>query len=1274
VASRSLSRRDFDRLFQAAENAAGPRYTREANVEVPIAGSFEALQRTPAFFEHFERLARDLDTSRSYFLDALNRFREVAEITPPFRALGLRCEGLTRRLDQIPRDPISQLPLRPVSRLAARIETDAEGLANDLYEDIQQVPDGDGAQERKRLLENIASGANSIRLAAAEVGAFCDGPQARVANVGALLLVGDAGQGKTHLLCDVVRRALEEGHPAIVLFGQHFRSTEVLWNQIATQIGVSGLTGRAALTALERLGRQKDCRALLMIDALNEGGGIGLWPQALNGFIQAARAHPHVVVAVSCRSSYVGAVVRRRVERSVVRFEHQGFAGVEADATSRFFTHYGIRHPAIPLLSPEFSRPLFLKLFCAGLQGRQAKTAPSGHRGMTDVLENFARTVGRKLVRDIGGPPQLLKLPWECLKELASQMAQLSSESLDRPNAEAVVAAFVQGKLPAKELFQKMVDEGLLAEDLRYDNRTPVPIIRFPYQQFSDHLIARYLLKRYLDRNDPRRCFEAGGGLERLVANRSAVWRHSGLLQALAIQIPEWTAFELLDLIPNRAHEEIYRAHIQSIVWRRPDRFPDVHKVVLYLNEGARSNHSLVSEVWSALLTVAVVPNHPLNAERLHGSLWSRPLRTRDATWSQYIHRGWTPGSVVDRYLAWSDSVDAKSLPDDALLLAAIALTWFFSSSNRFIRDRSTKALVRIMRGRFGVLSSLLDLFRGVNDLYVTERLLCAAYGCALLSADATNLAALARKVHNHYLTGKNRQRHILVRDYAEGIVARARILSPALRFRTVKTRWRGVQVRARTREDLSSRYEHERDYWSIWYSVMAQGDFDRYVIEPAVRQFTGYRLGQPIRRDIRQAGTPSPEIASLFSRQLSGQPLSSTQEAALIRWQSKRQRRGDPKETFDIDVARRWIFTRVLSLGWTPERFLETDRMINYDNMREARKPERIGKKYQWIGYHELLGLLADNYRWHSGFHYENAHRCPGAWAMNIRDIDPSHLPWSRPTSGGPPWWQPLRYSLKPVEGADPDTWIRNRYWPDPKPLILSTDSCGNEWIVSEGHYGWRDAHRSGDEGYREVWYQLRCYLVRSADAARMRRWLSRQDFMGRWMPESASKHGDFVAEYPWHPSAREARQGWTRGWRRSNRLPVSVLIPAASLSWDESFDASMDGSYSGIVPAAWLVPEFGATWQPPFDYVTQSGRVVAQDPSWHLAGPHVGLVRRPEFEQVCRKLRLVPFWTLLGEKRVIQGFGRPSLPWREVTGFFELDGDQVVGSSRQKLRSPRN
>lgn len=51
-----------------------------------------------------------------------------------------------------------------------------------------------------------------------------------------------------------------------------------------------------------------------------------------------------------------------------------------------------------------------------------------------------------------------------------------------------------------------------------------------------------------------------------------------------------------------------------------------------------------------------------------------------------------------------------------------------------------------------------------------------------------------------------------------------------------------------------------------------------------------------------------------------------------------------------------------------------------------------------------------------------------------------------------------------------------------------------------------------------------------------------------------------------------------------------------------------------------------------------------------------------------------MAALWTLLGEKHVIEGFAPTNMPWREITGSFELAGNHVVGPSRQKLEVPRN
>ena len=53
-------------------------------------------------------------------------------------------------------------------------------------------------------------------------------------------------------------------------------------------------------------------------------------------------------------------------------------------------------------------------------------------------------------------------------------------------------------------------------------------------------------------------------------------------------------------------------------------------------------------------------------------------------------------------------------------------------------------------------------------------------------------------------------------------------------------------------------------------------------------------------------------------------------------------------------------MLSRVFELGWTSERFEEFDSNLQSSG-REANKAERIGKKYQWIAYHEMLAFVAD-------------------------------------------------------------------------------------------------------------------------------------------------------------------------------------------------------------------------------------------------------------------------------------------------------------------------
>ena len=72
--------------------------------------------------------------------------------------------------------------------------------------------------------------------------------------------------------------------------------------------------------------------------------------------------------------------------------------------------------------------------------------------------------------------------------------------------------------------------------------------------------------------------------------------------------------------------------------------------------------------------------------------------------------------------------------------------------------------------------------------------------------------------------------------------------------------------------------------------------------------------------------------------------------------------RRLADEETYPEELAQRWVFERVLSLGWTPEKFGDFDKH-RFTSDSGEHKAERFGKKYQWIALRELVARIADNF-----------------------------------------------------------------------------------------------------------------------------------------------------------------------------------------------------------------------------------------------------------------------------------------------------------------------
>ena len=108
---------------------------------------------------------------------------------------------------------------------------------------------------------------------------------------------------------------------------------------------------------------------LLLIDALNEAENPRAWQNELPSLLAEIAQNPWSSIGVSVRSTYRQVVLPTAGLSSIAEVQHQGFAGHELEASERFFSTFGLEQPGIPLLTPEFTNPLFLKLYCEGLKG-----------------------------------------------------------------------------------------------------------------------------------------------------------------------------------------------------------------------------------------------------------------------------------------------------------------------------------------------------------------------------------------------------------------------------------------------------------------------------------------------------------------------------------------------------------------------------------------------------------------------------------------------------------------------------------------------------------------------------------------------------------------------------------------------------------------------------------------------------------------------------------------------------------------------------------------
>ena len=1341
-----FGKRGFDKQWFAARldeavDAAGPRYTPEIHLEIPIAADLDCFGRTTSSIDSVKARAKGIRKVVPLLRNGAKDC-EAPLPTDSIRNLLLAVNAVLQSFSNLVPHPAGYIPLGRVLEQISEAESIASNCRNSLstctnVRDRQHSEESGHPGNRPNHLQNwiyyieqLLRDLHVARSAVERATSF--------SNANLMILRGSPGTGKTHLLCDFASRMVSASAPTILLMGQRFLSTEDPWEQALQQLDVSGITTEEFVGAIEAAAQAAQRRAVLIIDALNEGQGRTIWPPHLAAFLAPLLGSPWISVLLSVRATYMEDVIPEAVRTNAVPTVHEGFADREYDAVRTFFSHYELELPSAPILFPEFRNPLFLKTICRGLRDLGKRRLPRGFHGITAIFDLYLRAADKRLGKDLNYDARD-RIVQKALINIAKWFAVHDKRWLPRSEARAAVDVLLPGRDYDRSLYWGLVSEGVLVEEMNTrDDDEREEVVFLSYDRYADHAITDIMLKTHLDIEAPQRAFAKGGGLEFLSKERYVA---SGLIEALCIQIPERVGTELVSIAPMFADRTAIRdAFRQSLVWRRVDAFS---KSTFDLMHDMNQSEEDFEDTLEVLLTVASIPNHPLNGEFLDKYLRHRSMADRDAMWSIYLHRAWESRGAVDRIVDWASDVGPDiDLDDRADELCAIALAWMLTTSNRFLRDRATKAMISLLTGRLETTQLIVERFSDAKDLYILERVYAVAYGVVMRDYDPAAVGEIAAKVYDLVFAEAVPPAHILLRDYARGVIERALWLGAEIEVNEELIR----PPYASTWPTIPSDGEIEpylKNWSAIRGSVMG-GDFGRYVIgtNTGSSNWLQLRLEEPTWQSsdsrmrallprLSEASQESwaqyieteseltiarvafgmkvvgidigedDEVDCRKQERYSGDDKSTALaesnaalEAALVEFlgtltpdqrmevdsilEHRKEGGNESAPSFDLNLIQRYVLKRVFDLGWTVDRFGYFDRYETRSYTRDASKAERVGKKYQWIAYHEILAYIADHYQYRDGYRDDEDQFYQGPWQEHLRDIDPSiTLLKSRGDEwighqGS--WWAGDSYVAWGEESSLRDWMKREDDIPNIAKLLVSREPKTDiSWVNLHGFLNCRQPHVADEEWWdkrrRELWLICIAYFVRSGDTEMFMEWAGGVEFGSMEMPDPPAIDGMFVGEFGWSEAYKYMDHLYF-GMRDSERperdCPVPVRVASVDCSCKPSnFDCSIEDSVAFRLPHYDFVEKLKLRWAGRnAEFLDECSEIAVFDPTVDEEGPPAVLARDDLMRRYLKESDMELCWTVVGEKRVVGGgLDQEFLGALRISGAYVLEDEGPTG-----------
>ncbi|UCI34496.1 hypothetical protein [Mesorhizobium sp. B4-1-4] len=873
----------FERQLSKSLAFIGNRYREPDHVDVKIGDTLEIMTKGLRFLQRIEsvwsiiansteRLAaaiKTLDMTDSHIADfeqvvsLLGELSKAAEETDPGKLVDQRIASLLKMLRDVENNGSVDFVLRQ-----ARFMTRKDPKKPDSEREPYVYP-----PKIRNLLAELQSdivGA-SLEFSLQEIELF---------QTPALLVEGEAGIGKSHIIAREVQRHVQQGHPAVFVPGRTLDQGDKPESEILHYLDLKDLRFETFLGALDAAAKASGRPALIAIDGINESLDAAGWEPGLPKLISQVRQFGQIGFCASIRSAYKKLCIRPGLD--VVTVQHVGFSANLGEAARQYLDRHGIERPSAPIfeLRDILYNPLFLTTAVDFLLARKQTSFPRGLDSISKLIDFWLEAIEINLTtkrydRIERGDGKIL----EVAEAIAAKMAEDGSEYLDFKTANAICEQIVDLGLPTKaadRLLMKLIDEGMFLDTPDYSDSKTGKHISFAFQKFSDYFIADAILRHTGDALALAVAIKPGGKYHYLFDEKTP-WKFAGPRTALFALTALRLGKELTDIEVDLGDHIFFSAEdfLASLQWRQRNAILEETRELL---EDIRARPATADEpelsddsYFDVLLRLAAIPGCRLNALYLKEKLGAMTLADRDAIWSLYLvsktetyDEEW---SIVQELIDWSWTAPAAEIGSEKIHLIATTIALMTSTMDREVRDSATKALSSLLMKFPAEIARLIEEFKDWDDAYIRERVLAAAVGGALYCVDVSILKLAAEAADRMVFVKQPVERHAWVRRYAHIIVLHAKMRGAALGADLVSratppyasppiTDWP-------TLADLAPLHEIARDIFSsvIGYlpekdgskQPMMAGDFGRYTISGIDSSFSAETRGEnpPVSRDM---------------------------------------------------------------------------------------------------------------------------------------------------------------------------------------------------------------------------------------------------------------------------------------------------------------------------------------------------------------------------------------------------------------------------------------